>query len=143
MTSRGLVQLKHPQKIAGASRDERAFFKRAILAQQRASRERAKLTRRLARSLQQSERATARRLALYGTLVNRLTRAQWEQIKARYQGRCAYCQTEKPLTQDHIVPLSKGGFHTVINVIPACRSCNSRKNNRPAHLYKPTLIPFS
>lgn len=89
-----------------------------------------------------------RRLIQYGTLerhgpgVCTLTLAEWQEIQKRYQYRCAYCQLRRPLTKDHIVPVSKGGFHTRINVIPACRSCNSSKGNRPAHLYKPTLIPF-
>lgn len=90
----------------------------------------------------------ARRLAKQGTLdrhgqaVNSLTLEEWKEIQARYHFKCAYCQQRRPLTKDHIVPISKGGFHTRINVIPACHSCNSKKGNRPAFLYRPTLIPF-
>lgn len=142
MNSRGLVQLKQPQPIAGVSRDERAFFRRAMRAKQAMLKARTKLTKRIQSSMAKSERATARRLAVYQTPVNRLSFKEWEQIKERYQYRCAYCQRERPLTQDHIVPLSKGGFHTQVNVIPACKSCNSRKGNRPAFRYQPTLIPF-
>ena len=50
------------------------------------------------------------------------------------QTRCAYCQClfmeENPPTIDHIVPLSRGGTHTIDNVVLACKSCNSRKSNR-------------
>ena len=62
-----------------------------------------------------------------------LTWAQWKAIQVAYAGRCAYCG-KKPaaLTQDHVIPLSRGGSHTPENIVPACRSCNSRKGARPA-----------
>lgn len=90
----------------------------------------------------------ARRMAVQGTIerfgkgCNTLTLEEWKAIKARYQNRCAYCHQRRPLTKDHLVPLSKGGFHTAINVIPACKSCNSKKGARPAMLYNPRLVPF-
>ena len=34
------------------------------------------------------------------------------------------------LTQDHFIPLSKGGEYSKKNIIPSCRSCNSRKSNK-------------
>ncbi len=43
---------------------------------------------------------------------------------------CAYCGTVAPhsgLTRDHIVPLSRGGKDQWMNVVAACKSCNSRK----------------
>lgn len=85
---------------------------------------------------------TKRRLAMYRTNVMTLTREQWATIQRRYDYRCAYCHQHKPLTQDHIVPISQGGFHTHVNVIPACQPCNSKKGNRPAFKYRPRLIPF-
>lgn len=137
--AKGLIRLHLRIPIKAKTPAERAFYRRALRTQHA-------LRTRDARAAYQAEQLhkaqTARRLALYGTTVNRLTLKQWGEIQARYQYRCAYCQQEKPLTQDHIVPVSKGGFHTHINVIPACRSCNSSKGNRPARLYKPTLIPF-
>ena len=56
------------------------------------------------------------------------SRAAWEHLKALFGHRCAYCgRRMKQLTQDHIVPVSKGGWHCSMNIVPACRSCNSRK----------------
>ena len=61
-----------------------------------------------------------------------LTVAEWEDIKTQHNNCCAYCgKPSQRLTQDHITPLSKGGAHSLHNVIPACRSCNSRKNVGP------------
>ena len=71
------------------------------------------------------------------------TPQDWEAILLRYAYKCAYCRLEKiPLTQDHVIPLSKGGYHHRSNIIPACRSCNSRKGNRPAQRYNPLIIPW-
>lgn len=72
-----------------------------------------------------SARHRARKL---GACVSDLTRAQWDSIKATFGQRCAYCgEKPKRLTQDHLIPLSKGGDHTAANVVPACKPCNSRK----------------
>jgi len=45
--------------------------------------------------------------------------------------QCHWCNkrlTEKTLTVDHYVPLALGGKHEVTNFVPACRSCNCKKN---------------
>lgn len=73
-----------------------------------------------------------RRARKYAAKANDLTPEQWQEIKAHYQHRCVYCgKKQERLTQDHIVPLVDGGGHTVQNVVPACRSCNSKKGRKP------------
>ena len=58
-------------------------------------------------------------------------RAAWEHLKALFGHCCAYCgRLTKKLTQDHVVPISKGGWHFSGNIVPACQSCNSQKGNR-------------
>ncbi len=48
---------------------------------------------------------------------------------------CAYClRGDVKLTMDHVIPISKGGEHTADNVVPACKPCNSKKNDRPIFL---------
>lgn len=61
-----------------------------------------------------------------------VTPAEWRQIREVFGERCAYClRRGVRLTQDHVVPLSRGGEHVAHNIVPACQPCNSRKNNRP------------
>lgn len=61
-----------------------------------------------------------------GTVATR----DWDRLVARHQGRCAYCGWAGKLTEDHVVPLSRGGRHTIGNLLPACGSCNSSKGGR-------------
>jgi len=44
---------------------------------------------------------------------------------------CQYCNRRgERLTVDHVVPRSRGGETTWINVVAACLRCNLRKGNR-------------
>lgn len=82
----------------------------------------------------------ARRAYKAKSPVNDLTARQWHDIKAVYRHCCAYCHKRRRLTMDHVIPLSRGGPHTASNIVPACRTCNSRKNNRAAPTYQPLLF---
>lgn len=78
--------------------------------------------------------------------INDLSALQWREIQAVCDHRCVYCRKRAKghLTQDHIMPLSKGGSHTVSNVVPACQSCNSRKNNgAPLTAVQPLLLTLA
>lgn len=66
----------------------------------------------------------------YLSLTVRLSR---QNIFLRDNHTCQYCRvkfTEKKLTIDHVVPLSKGGRHEWTNVVTACSSCNNRKGDK-------------
>ena len=43
---------------------------------------------------------------------------------------CQYCGTTKNLTLDHLLPRSRGGETTWLNLVTACSRCNSRKGDR-------------
>lgn len=58
------------------------------------------------------------------------TAGMWIEMVERHRGRCYYCKKRRVLTLDHVLPLTKGGLHVEQNIVPACKSCNSRKNNR-------------
>ena len=47
--------------------------------------------------------------------------------------RCQYCGARLALasgTRDHVIPRSRGGADTLLNVVAACRACNTRKGDR-------------
>lgn len=68
-------------------------------------------------------------------------------VKLFAQARvCPYCtrpmrSVEKSL--DHIVPLSRGGAHSVYNVLVCCKTCNSRKAAGPSPLLGSSPLPGS
>jgi len=90
-------------------------------------------------------KADRRRTAMTTSSTNDLTAAQWEEIKSAYGHRCVYCRRKmKRLTQDHLTPISKGGAHTLANVVPACQSCNSKKHAKaPLIPVQPLLLTLA
>ena len=75
--------------------------------------------------------ATARRRARKFALSATLTTEEWEIIKQAYKHRCAYCgERPRQLTQDHVIPITRGGGTTSNNIVPACKSCNSSKGTK-------------
>jgi 5-methylcytosine-specific restriction endonuclease McrA len=51
-------------------------------------------------------------------------------VYAKTSGRCYYNPDHVATTMDHVVPISRGGPDILENVVPACKSCNSRKADR-------------
>lgn len=68
-------------------------------------------------------------------------------IYMRDKFRCQYCGDKKPageLTLDHILPRSRGGDNSPVNVVTACVACNNRKADRtPAEARMPLLTSQS
>lgn len=85
----------------------------------------------------QSHTARARSRGVAAERVNRIA------VFDDYGWRCAICGIDTPRaflrdykhpqapTLDHIVPIAKGGTHTRANTQCLCRSCNSRKADKP------------
>lgn len=73
--------------------------------------------------------SNANRRALKKSAQGSYTKEQWQDLKRKYKYRCAICKKKKPLTQDHIIPLSKGGSNFISNIQPLCKSCNCAKYN--------------
>lgn len=74
----------------------------------------------------QQNREAAKRRATVGYGV---PQHEWDRVLRRAAGRCNYCSERRPLTMDHVVPISRGGAHSIGNVVAACGSCNSSKGS--------------
>ena len=80
------------------------------------------------------QRTNIKRRVRFKRILNTLTSQEWIDILKEYKFRCAYCGKEfnlfdKP-ERDHVIPISKGGNNIKENIVPACRSCNSKKHNK-------------
>jgi len=56
--------------------------------------------------------------------------SDWNELMNLYGYRCAYCNRELSLTMDHVVPLRHNGQHTLDNIVPSCKHCNSSKGTK-------------
>lgn len=63
----------------------------------------------------------------------------YNRLLIRYRNKCAYCNIAlddwgrlkaNSLQWDHVVPLSRGGRHSIGNLVPCCRSCNISKRDK-------------
>ena len=80
-------------------------------------------------------RNVTNRLRRKQTTGRGVTQAEWLDRLAEFNDHCAYCL--RPMndthldpqehTEEHMLPVSKGGSHDITNIVPACRSCNARK----------------
>lgn len=68
-------------------------------------------------------------------LPDTLTLEQWEFACEWFDDCCAYCGEEAFLGEDHLIPVSKGGPRTALNIIPACWECNNAKKAKHAHIW--------
>ena len=50
-----------------------------------------------------------------------------KEIKRLLSSPCFYCGSLNHIQIDHVIPVSKGGRHSIGNIVPACRSCNASK----------------
>lgn len=59
-----------------------------------------------------------------------VTERDWQRLVVRYRGCCAYCgKKDDNLHREHVVPLSRGGRHSIGNLLPACAGCNLSKHS--------------
>jgi hypothetical protein len=66
------------------------------------------------------------------------TELEWEELKRKYGYRCSVCGNPEPfleqpykwLTEDHVIPVTKGGTDYISNIKPMCMKHNSKKWNK-------------
>jgi 5-methylcytosine-specific restriction endonuclease McrA len=75
-------------------------------------------------------------------VLGRHTWQEWQELKERYNYKCVYCKISESklekkwgnkfskLTEDHIIPISKGGSDYITNIQPLCISCNAKKKDK-------------
>lgn len=68
-----------------------------------------------------------RRAKLLGNGIFKINK---KELLKMYNSNCFYCGSNKFIQLDHIIPISRGGRHSIGNLLPACRKCNASKNNK-------------
>ena len=61
------------------------------------------------------------------------TFGEWELLRKQYGFACPMCRKQEPeikLTEDHIIPLIKGGSDYIENIQPLCMRCNTKKHTK-------------
>jgi 5-methylcytosine-specific restriction endonuclease McrA len=68
--------------------------------------------------------------------LNRYVQAPYKGVNLTRQNifkrdnfECQYCGTRKDLTLDHVIPSSRGGPHSWLNLVTACKRCNAKKGD--------------
>lgn len=61
----------------------------------------------------------------------------WQETKAYFSNKCAYCSAETDLVIDHAIPINKAklGEHRIGNLVPSCNDGNAKKGNRDCREY--------
>lgn len=80
----------------------------------------------------------ARLRGVGGSVPTRL----WELLKKMCGYRCVICGKSVPLTQDHIIPITKDGPHHIHNIQPTCLPCNSHKRTKAID-YRPQGVRWA
>lgn len=84
-----------------------------------------------------------KRRSIKQSLPNNYTREEWNIAQEYFDNKCAYCENDGKLEQEHFIPISKGGEYTINNIIPACRSCNASKSAADCFEWYPKQLFYS
>lgn len=84
-----------------------------------------------------TQRSSANRRAWKAGGGGKVTASDWREVLAILGNECLKCGSDAQPTQDHIIPLARGGAHHPSNLQPLCRPCNERKQARAADYRNP------
>src|SRR6056300_20630 len=84
-----------------------------------------------------------------GEFIRRGIKVGRKRIMKRDGNKCGYCGSTHNLTIDHIIPRSRGGDNSWINLVTCCHRCNGKKDNKTpkeagmkllVKVYEPTIF---
>jgi len=81
------------------------------------------------------QKSKRRKAQMRNSVAIQITGRQIRARFAQFDHRCAYCGAEGDLHIEHVVPISKGGPHSIGNIIPACKDCNFSKRDHDAETW--------
>lgn len=84
--------------------------------------------------------SSAKRRAQKMQAESPLKYSEWKEIVSKCNNRCLCCGIEG-VTMDHVVPLSRGGSHSIDNVQPLCLKCNLKKYTKTIDYRQGTEYP--
>lgn len=71
------------------------------------------------------------------------TKADFETLCIVNDWRCTYCGcllNDENITEDHMIPITRGGNDNIENITPCCRSCNSKKGTKTKDEFTQLLV---
>ena len=93
--------------------------------------------------------ARHRRKAKESKLVNDFTTNDWRVCQDYFSNKsgqveCCYCgQPAKDIEKEHFIAVNNGGGYTASNILPACKSCNSSKQDKDFFEWYPSQEFYS
>lgn len=65
-----------------------------------------------------------------GLAINGIYTVSNKDIVRLYNSPCFYCGGSKQIQADHVIPVKRGGRHSIGNLVPACKFCNVSKGSK-------------
>lgn len=72
-------------------------------------------------------------------LSNGVFKIATKELKKLYESPCLYCGSIESIQADHVVPIARGGTHSIGNLVPACARCNQSKGSKLLTEWKASL----
>ena len=86
--------------------------------------------------LSNANKAHKRRAKMLSSDDGTINISSLNNLKEQQGHKCVYCsclldyETPRAVHLDHVIPLTKGGIHSINNVVWSCASCNQHKSDK-------------
>jgi len=81
----------------------------------------------LANPAKARERGARRRARAVNNGIFAVTNKEKQRL---YKSNCFYCGSRTSIQIDHVIPIARGGRHSIGNLVAACAKCNNHKRAR-------------